>query len=511
MKLFLFLFSTILSAQITSASFARLEPQIVYKVETNPEPDRLYLSSNYANAFLENEQQLKNLKGKIIYSISLIYSQHTRAATFDQVALNKNRIKRLQHIAPYLFKNPLTTFHLIEQTKGEGVKEAAVLFHGFEIIYRKDATTKAIANEIKNMERLLALPNDEPRIALIPKTKIITKKKSSPKKHLDILSKKDRALEKYLNKHFDFLQHKSNNKMGLFFKKSVKHQYDFLYFTDDVDELANDVANELSVLFRRFEQLRSPLGNDYNIIITLDFPKNTITLSNRLIKALKTSSLDAPDIGFSERIPVDVVPKVFARNTHWKKILLVVDVTGSMSPYTGEILLWLKLNEAKHLKRIAQFTFFNDGDSKAQNQKIIGKTGGIYSKKLTSYNAVKYLMFSTMRKGGGGDTPENNLEAVISAIKTCSAFDEVVMIADNYATPRDIALLKHIKKPIRFVMCGYGSRINVDYVNLARKNGGSIHTIKSDILDLSEMLEGEIIEIDGHNFKLEKGQFIRMK
>ena len=116
--LFLVLFTSVVTAQITTDSFAKLQPQIVYEIDTNPTPDRLYLSSIYANAFLENEQQLKNLKGKIIYSVSLIYSQHTRAATFDQVALNKDRIKRLQHIAPYLFKNPLTTFHLIEQTKG---------------------------------------------------------------------------------------------------------------------------------------------------------------------------------------------------------------------------------------------------------------------------------------------------------------------------------------------------------------------------------------------------------
>ena len=115
-----------------------------------------------------------------------------------------------------------------------------------------------------------------------------------------------------------------------------------------------------------------------------------------------------------------------------------------------------------------------------------------------------------MKAGGGGDIPENNLEAVLNAIRSCPKGKDVIMIADNYAAPRDISLAKHIGSPIKIILCGAYENINVEYLNLARRLKGSIHTMNEDITDLAKYNEGEIVDIAGKKFKLEKGKFIPM-
>ena len=69
--------------------------------------------------------------------------------------------------------------------------------------------------------------------------------------------------------------------------------------------------------------------------------------------------------------------QVLDRKKEWKNKIVVTDVTGSMSPYTTQLLLWYKLHETE--KDVNQFVFFNDGNMTPDDKKVIGATGGIYS------------------------------------------------------------------------------------------------------------------------------------
>ena len=58
--------------------------------------------------------------------------------------------------------------------------------------------------------------------------------------------------------------------------------------------------------------------------------------------------------------PDSTIFKIVERNKEWKDMLVVSDLTGSMSPYVGQLLLWLKLTFDD--EKVKYLTFFNDGD-----------------------------------------------------------------------------------------------------------------------------------------------------
>ncbi len=201
--------------------------------------------------------------------------------------------------------------------------------------------------------------------------------------------------------------------------------------------------------------------------------------------------------------------KVMKRNK-WKKSLVVADLTGNMSPYSGQLLLWYRLNLEE--KAIKEFVFFNDGDNKPQTEKDLGKAGGIYHIPAIETNKVLEVAMTTMSKGNGGDSPENNIEALMSGIAKCPDCENVIMIADNWADVRDIALLSQIRKPVKIIVCGAkNGSINSEYLQIARATKGSIHTIDKDIYDLNKLTEGQSIKIGKHIFKIQNGIFVQIR
>ncbi len=116
-----------------------------------------------------------------------------------------------------------------------------------------------------------------------------------------------------------------------------------------------------------------------------------------------------------------------------------------------------------------------------------------------------------MRNGSGGDCPENNIEAVIEGLNQNTNCKAVIMIADNYATPRDLKLLNSITVPIRLVLCGAYDVVNTDYLNMIRRNKGSLHTIEKDIFELSTLTNEQEISINGKRYKVQNNKFIAIK
>ncbi len=81
------------------------------------------------------------------------------------------------------------------------------------------------------------------------------------------------------------------------------------------------------------------------------------------------------------------------------------------------------------------------------------------------------------------------------------------MIADNHAIPRDLHLLKEVKIPIRILLCGTKkAEINPIYLEIVKRNGGSLHTIWQDIMDLVKLNEREIISVGDSRFQVWNGK-----
>ena len=88
-----------------------------------------------------------------------------------------------------------------------------------------------------------------------------------------------------------------------------------------------------------------------------------------------------------------------------------------------------------------QFVFFNDGDNKSTSMKKIGETGGIYYQNKPSIEELVNKVSFVQGKGGGGDGPENNMEALIKGVGMADPYKELVMVADNHAPVKDLELL----------------------------------------------------------------------
>jgi hypothetical protein len=174
---------------------------------------------------------------------------------------------------------------------------------------------------------------------------------------------------------------------------------------------------------------------------------------------------------------------VLERHRDWDSIIVVADVTTSMLPWLEEVMVWLDRNMSK--TRIDRFVYFNDGDGIADNSKVIGRTGGVHSdtsKKYTSYiqGVRKYLVMGI----GNIDNEENVLEALIEAQKHVGPGSQLILLADNFSTPRDTALIDSLHFPVKVIACGaLQYDLNPSLVNIAYRTKGSIHTGLNDVKD----------------------------
>ena len=146
---------------------------------------------------------------------------------------------------------------------------------------------------------------------------------------------------------------------------------------------------------------------------------------------------------------------------------------------------------------------------------MIGNTGGIYTceAKAGEIDTVLKTMREAIAAGGGGDVPENDLEAILAGIAMRTGEEEIVLIADNLSKIRDFSLLSRIELPIHIILCGnahcpYGA-INPQYLTLAYRTKGSVHTINEHFANLHKLADKAIIMLNGAKYQLRNGEFVR--
>jgi hypothetical protein len=204
---------------------------------------------------------------------------------------------------------------------------------------------------------------------------------------------------------------------------------------------------------------------------------------------------------YDEKYSMDSsVFNVLERNQQWNNTLLVIDWTGSMYGYGAEAVLWHVLNEDK--SRIAQCAFFNDGDGAKNRKKVLGSTGGIYTTSAMPSASILKTMRKSQRRGSGGDSPENDLEAIIKACAENPALEEIILIADNNSCIRDFILWEQVKKPVHIILCGTKNGVNHQYLNLAWKTGGSIHTKNLDFGNIDQRLQQDLLIVNDIRYTL---------
>ena len=463
------------------------------------------------------------LEGKQALIVSLVYTRFKTSPTFDQVELNRSRLTKLQTTLPSLFEDRRILWRLVEQTDGETQDEAKKLFHGFALNVRDLPTEASVKEELSLLARLKS--ELEKKDISASEIEAAVSGEEAELKATDKAGKKayyymeegayrtfDRpaafvggndALHHYLasnltypQKSFDDgLEGTVNVKFSVMPDGKVEAVRATATVSAELDaEAVRVIRNSPKWLPAKFNGV--PIESSYTIPIVFDIDGDGKAATG------KTKSVSSKFIPFGKD---RTVTAVLDRNP-WGKMAIVCDLTGSMSPYTGQLLGWFR----EHINdpRIHSFTFFNDGDEMDDRSKAVGSTGGIYHTNSTDLDTVFSLIETCMTNGTGGDTPENNLEAAIEAQRDCPDC-EIVLISDNFATPRDLKLYDQIKNKLHVVACGAQLGLNLNYLMLAYQSGGSLHTLGSD-LNLDSIKEGEIVTVGSDDYQLNNGRFIRL-
>ncbi|WCL50652.1 hypothetical protein [Leptospira sp. GIMC2001] len=358
-------------------------------------------------------------------------------------------------------------------------------------------------------------------------------------------SKKDASVEPFENEetliiNFDYASQKINTKINNFHNIDVVTRVENFYtICKHQGSFNQDLLNfnRIKNLKKENEIFKNPLINWINNpnekcsnreegikyfhgFIVYFRPKPSIELTKKEIDKIKISLSErtkVEDIESEESNPCDknqkilkddVVKKVFDRNKEWSEMLIVADLTGSMYPYTNQLIFWFKLNTLKN--KLKSYLFFNDGDMNPDKGKRPMMTKGLYYSEVSKFEDIRSLAEKTMKAGYGGDSQENDIEALVSGIEHCPSCKDIILIADNFSRMRDLEYFDSIKKPVKIIICGFYGIINPEYIYLAWKTGGSIHTIEEDILHLSKLNEGESIKIGDKYYLLKNNKFVLM-
>lgn len=200
--------------------------------------------------------------------------------------------------------------------------------------------------------------------------------------------------------------------------------------------------------------------------------------SNKKIEITHTANTDTTINSFIERlggIRDSTVHHVLRQAIIKKNALLVIDWTSSMYQYGLQILQW-HVQQGKNSPFIG-LVLFNDGNQRPGNEKVPGKTGGVYISDIASQEKLIKLMKTVMNAGTGGDNQENDVEAIIEGLSSYPDASQVILIADNNACMRDISLVSHVNKPVYAIMCGIlNGVVNPQYVMLAYETKGGVYT-----------------------------------
>jgi hypothetical protein len=422
----------------------------------------MYLPMEFGKSTFSYQQAeaIGKLQNATIVCVDVVYSDYPAKADFTP--LTKKRLETLEKLLPELLRDPEIEFRKVRQTIAKTKDVAESLEHGFFIYFRPNPVKGSGAAEARKLKSLL---------------------KSSAEK--EMLSTDTAAID--------------TGGLGKFWCWQILITTD----TSTLSMVSYPVPEGATRTIKRIHK-KQAADQGYINLKHYEMFDSVYQVEDRA----DNDCMSSDGSYFIYDLPDSTVSEVFRRHK-WKGAVIVADVTGSMYPYTGQLLKWLQLNLVKNEKQ--QFLFFNDGDMKDDREKVIGKTGGLYPVLTKDYDEVEKTIIKAMTNGGGGDAPENNIEALLEVNRLCASCDSIVMIADNWAPVKDISLLSSLKKPVKVVLCGVLGRIHKDYLRLARDTKGSVHLIEEDIYNLAELKEGETITIHGILYKLVKGEFVVIK
>lgn len=490
-----------------------------------PTKNSALLEVEFGEPEILDKALLDSLNSGRIEKIDLVYTQYIQSETFVQPVLNRKRLEYLQKMKPFIFENNLIEWNIVCQTGAKSPEEAEKYFHGFVIHFRKrtskdkELTTEEelkkcaeiladcsvkVGDTIRDTMDLLLFGTAvfEPVVTVdsfirVPKGRFQGKllkinPSSIPNKEY---------FERRVNRKMttDRRDYNDTLVMETNFSSTKRIKVEGVYVPRSKRKRKKGITYEKRSMWKRRQFSKRETIKD-TIFVKRDTLFVMVSADSSVFRLSCYRGIS------SRRFEDTIVTATFNNGRDWKNKIIVEDVTGSMYPYLTQTFLWRRL--AMDSTDLSKFVYFNDGDRKPASERVIGRTGGIYSIDSPSITEIEARALQAMSAGNGGDCPENNLEALIYANKLCPSC-EPLMIADNNAPIRDFVLLGSIDKPVDIILCGVRfGLIQSNYLSLVKKVGGTIYTMEGELRDLSLLKEGETIEFGRQKFIIRDGEFI---
>jgi hypothetical protein len=374
---------------------------------------------------------------KDILSVHLVYTRYRQVDTFNQPKLNENRYYELSKKLPDIFYNTEIEWLVFEQTQATTEEDARKMFHGFVIYLRNPPNKKLLLSEFTIIDELLL--NIKDSFVRVPDQTIYRTVKRQVETGRYIPRRSDKQ------------------------KKGIRYENSGIWMREPETKMVIDSVK-----------------------------RRTIKGHDKYIGVYKGKA--------SDRFSTELY-NLLRNKTFQGKWAFVIDVTGSMAPYTGQVLSLLK-----HRPTLAtehHYAFFNDGNGAPEILKRVGNSGGVYTVKTSQFDTIYQTLLTAMKAGDGGDIPENNVEAILRTLKQWPHIDTVLMIADAGAPVKDLKILNFVNKPVQLVLCGDISKlILMDYVRIAIHTKGSILTSEGEIKNLHNLKVGEVVEVGATDYVL---------
>jgi hypothetical protein len=418
---------------------------------------------NYAASSFIDTTGIYKLVDAQILSVDLLFTDFP--ANQNLVSLNKKRLQVLANLLPTATQQPNTQWQIIRQLDGKDKASAANMLHGFVINFRSPETLVSKKIEIDLIKSVT------PTVIIIPA--------EVPPVEVKI-NNWSAVHNGTLNQQRIVIYNRPLRKSGT--NKPV------------LQKIAT--PKDTIVAFTYKEARNSQIIPDMGPRFLKEKDTLYFLLGPPLQATLKLAPPALRSLGDSS------VLKTLKRN-EFKKMLVVADVTSSMSPYVAQVFSWI--NSEAEKSNVQYVVCFNDGDGKENGYKKIGRTGGIYGEAYTDAVQLSKLIISTMDKCKNNDIEENDCEAIIKGIDLCANCENVVLLADSWAPVRDISLVESIKKPVKVIACGERLGLRPEYIEIALKTNGSLHFMNDDVLDLTPLRKGKQMTINGKVYAFKNG------
>ncbi len=206
----------------------------------------------------------------------------------------------------------------------------------------------------------------------------------------------------------------------------------------------------------------------------------------------------------------EIKAMLYRNKDQWKQKRIVANIDCSMYQYIDELMVWNFTDEAEQENNT--YWLFNGFQNNSKPSDSGNDRRGIFYVPNNDIEGFCNTVDKIVNFSCGGNRLENVVEALILGAKDKSPDEELLFIADNYSDVSDLYKLKELEVPVRVLLTASEYGVNEQYLEIAYRTGGSVHTTNEDIPSekLRSLEDGQQLHIGKYSYQFFKGKFLKI-